>query len=72
MHSASPDAFAPFGGIVSVGGLGANSGMVFSESLGVYPYRTVLSITVKDLIESEYPDFEVLAVVSDTQATGPS
>ena len=72
VHSASPDAFAPFGGIVSVGGLGANSGMVFSESLGVYPYRTVLSITVKDLIESEYPDFEVLAVVSDTQATGPS
>ena len=70
VHSASPDAFAPFGGIVSVGGLGANSGMVFSESLGVYPYRTVLSITVKDLIESEYPDFEVLAVTSDMKPVG--
>lgn len=72
VQSASPKAFAPFGGIASFGGTDTYAGVVFSDSLGVYPYRTVLSVTVKDLIESEYPDFEVLAVVSDTQATGPS
>ena len=68
----SPNAFTQYGGIASFGGTDAYAGVVFSESLGVYPYRTVLSVTVKNLIESEYPDFEVLAVVSDTQATGPS
>lgn len=43
----SPNGFAAYGGVAS------DSGIVFSESLDVYPYRTVLSVPAKDLIESE-------------------
>ena len=43
----SPNGFGAYGGVAS------DSGIVFSESLDVYPYRTVLSVPAKDLIESE-------------------
>ena len=44
--------------------------MVFSESLGAYPFRTVLSVSLKDLIESDYPGYEVLAAAADPQPVG--
>ena len=61
--------FSP-NGISAYGGISSDSGVVFSESLSQYPYHTFLSVTFKTLIENDYPDFEVLAVASNTQATG--